>query len=224
MGLFPIMMNVLQFWLIDSIVKASAAVALPPDSRRNSTDEANEPLFAAPDGDDDSGDRPPYDIENPRPSSRSSSRIHPHDSTKPSSEAEENKSSASNISGVVGEPPDSVAMHAYPPSIASTSTVRSSSPSLGTSPKRTRKTLRRRSPPPPLHLESPVLLIVAPTKEPSRQAPSRDEDEKDVEKWADPWSEADDWANRVGEEEWTGRRMGHTRDVLNGMSINIHAA
>jgi hypothetical protein len=50
MGLFPIIMNVLQFWLIDSIVKAStksSAVALP--------DSQQEPMFVD-DDDDDEGD------------------------------------------------------------------------------------------------------------------------------------------------------------------------
>ncbi|KAI0278616.1 vacuolar membrane protein-domain-containing protein [Russula aff. rugulosa BPL654] len=52
MGLFPIFMNVVQFWLIDSIVKASGntETALPFDQ------SDREPLFHSSDGDGDDGD------------------------------------------------------------------------------------------------------------------------------------------------------------------------
>ncbi|KAA1473361.1 hypothetical protein DENSPDRAFT_779796, partial [Dentipellis sp. KUC8613] len=53
MGLFPILMNVLQFWLIDSIVKASSepgALALGADSPRASYDE-HAPIFHSTDSD-----------------------------------------------------------------------------------------------------------------------------------------------------------------------------
>ena len=79
MGIFPIIMNVLQFWLIDSIVKASAhhaAVALPDDATDDLTPE-DEPLFQLSDdeGDGDEGDAPRiHDVENPRPLDRSQSR------------------------------------------------------------------------------------------------------------------------------------------------------
>ena len=47
MGLFPISMNILQFWLIDSIVKASAsAMAAEP------THQDRDPLLSAPAMDD----------------------------------------------------------------------------------------------------------------------------------------------------------------------------
>lgn len=49
MGLFPIIMNILQFWLIDSIVKSKdsdhSKNILPTITPRHSDD--NEPLFAA---------------------------------------------------------------------------------------------------------------------------------------------------------------------------------
>ncbi|KAL5487715.1 hypothetical protein ACEPAI_5823 [Sanghuangporus weigelae] len=59
MGLFPIVMNVLQFWLIDSIVKAASQDSglLPSSSPRHSADR--EPLVdsnRSDDGDHDDGD------------------------------------------------------------------------------------------------------------------------------------------------------------------------
>jgi len=79
MGLFPIIMNILQFWLIDSIVKASeqpGSLALP-DSR---TSQDREPLFQASDSDDEDDStigRPKYDIENPAPPSESRNIVTP---------------------------------------------------------------------------------------------------------------------------------------------------
>ena len=65
MGIFPIMMNILQFWLIDSIVKSSpaASVALPTVTPRSSADgeheHEHEPLFrASSDDEDDEGADP----------------------------------------------------------------------------------------------------------------------------------------------------------------------
>lgn len=74
MGLFPIIMNVLQFWLIDSIVKAQVPpLALDDDSSHRDHDGGDrEPLFQA-DGSDeeDETDNEPgstplkYDAEDP---------------------------------------------------------------------------------------------------------------------------------------------------------------
>ena len=55
MGLFPIAMNIVQFWLIDTIVKGSSnytPLALTSDSPRGSSDSDREPLFQASDDDD----------------------------------------------------------------------------------------------------------------------------------------------------------------------------
>ena len=79
MGIFPIMMNVIQFWLIDSIVKASDGDwnhSRVDANTLNSSDADREPLFHAPnDDDDDDDDAPrvrPDDIEaQRRPSDRS---------------------------------------------------------------------------------------------------------------------------------------------------------
>ncbi|KAH6914770.1 vacuolar membrane protein [Coprinopsis sp. MPI-PUGE-AT-0042] len=70
MGIFPIVMNILQFWLIDSIVKASSTpspVALEVDSADPFHTSDREPLFNVSD-DEDEGDHRPRrlqrDIEN----------------------------------------------------------------------------------------------------------------------------------------------------------------
>jgi len=52
MGIFPIFMNILQFWLIDSIVKASTTSDAARPSPRNSDAGDREPLFNSPDDDD----------------------------------------------------------------------------------------------------------------------------------------------------------------------------
>ena len=70
-------MNILQFWLIDSIVKAhTPPLSLADDSSRHGpSDEDREPLFQADGSDeedetaDESGSTPAkYDVENPEPS------------------------------------------------------------------------------------------------------------------------------------------------------------
>jgi len=84
MGLFPIIMNVLQFWLIDSIVKAHDPPLTLSDSQgRGSGDQ--EPLFQADGSDeedetvDESGSTPPkYDVENPEPLTGTTATIMTH--------------------------------------------------------------------------------------------------------------------------------------------------
>jgi len=89
MGLFPIIMNVLQFWLIDSIVKAhTPPLSLTDDSSRFGADEGDrEQLFQADGSDeedetvDEPGSTPPkYDIENPEPLTATRT-THPRPST-----------------------------------------------------------------------------------------------------------------------------------------------
>ena len=75
MGLFPIIMNILQFWLIDSIVKAHAPpLTLDDDAPRLSVHGSDrEPLFEADGSDEDEiadepGSTPPkYVTEDPDP-------------------------------------------------------------------------------------------------------------------------------------------------------------
>ncbi|KAF9782191.1 vacuolar membrane protein [Thelephora terrestris] len=78
MGLFPIIMNVVQFWLIDSIVKAHTPPLTLDDvdepSRHGPGDGDREPLFQAGGSDDEEealdepGSTPSkHDVENPEP-------------------------------------------------------------------------------------------------------------------------------------------------------------
>lgn len=219
MGLFPIMMNIIQFWLIDSIVKSSAhssPVALPTDSARNSADPDTEPLFRGSIDDEDDDDVHPHDIENQRPH-------RPRSKSPDSLDADELKSSAATpatASGsgtvtpkIVDSKGATPVVHAYPPSIASTSSSPASSRPNSISPPK-----RKRSPPPPLALQpiphatqaSLPQLAVSP-------ADAHVEHITDEKEWA-AWDEhVDDWAGRVGEEDWTGRRIHATKDVLSNV-------
>ncbi|PIL37463.1 hypothetical protein GSI_01157 [Ganoderma sinense ZZ0214-1] len=223
MGIFPIVMNVLQFWLIDTIVKGSnnAPLTLGSESRRHSLDPDNEPLFRASDDEDDDDDYSArrYDVENPRP--RSISRTRDSERLLPG----EPKSIASGTTTVIGsgssspapKPIDTgVSAHAYPPagtaaSPTSASSSRSSS-SMGSS---RSGSSRRRGPPAPLtfkpHKASQPNIEISGSARPEQQETRRD----DGEKWA-AWGDEDeeDWAERVGEEEWTGRRLEATKDAV----------
>jgi len=81
MGLFPIIMNVLQFWLIDSIVKAHT----PPPSRLGADDGDREPLFLADGSDEEDGTldepeplAPKYGVEGREPLTLTTTTIVPH--------------------------------------------------------------------------------------------------------------------------------------------------
>ncbi|THH17753.1 hypothetical protein EW146_g3120 [Bondarzewia mesenterica] len=165
MGFFPIFMNVLQFWLIDSIVKAStipASVALPSESPRTSLTADRQPLFQASnsDSDDDSNPSRPPDLEAQRRPTRS--RSHSADvkvNRRPSNDSEYKPSGSGSRAGTpVGA--DVVAMHAYPPSVSSRPGSPASIRALSKSPvphARTRSSVgpgmsrKRRSPPPTSH-------------------------------------------------------------------------
>lgn len=232
MGLFPIIMNIVQFWLIDSIVKASAQSesGLPSNTPRNSYDR--EPLFGAnsDDEEDDDEDGRPIDIENPPPRPRSLSRGSDYISTTPD-ESKLSVQSSQTASGSGGSSPKAVdyigshaiAMHAYPP-VGSTSTSPVSSGSLhsrasSVSPNPSKR--RRRSPPPPLALSPRAgypAVVVTPQihKHVSQQRGVVDtlvQDEKT--EWA-AWGDdaTDDWADKVGEEDWTGKRIGLKVETL----------
>ncbi|EEB89017.1 hypothetical protein MPER_12939 [Moniliophthora perniciosa FA553] len=200
MGIFPIIMNVLQFWIIDSIVKASdAPVYLDADSSHDNGHAEREPLFGVPsDDEDDDTPRRPHDIENPPPAphSRNSSDNSPrpvHKSSSPEDIPEESKASGYNTPG------DSLELHSYPPSLSNSVTSVTSTSSAGSMPsirEATKLNKKRRGPPTSARTRKAVLL----------QKPADD--------WTDSWEDSDDWANRVGEEEWTGRRIGETKDSL----------
>ncbi|PCH40903.1 hypothetical protein WOLCODRAFT_117906 [Wolfiporia cocos MD-104 SS10] len=235
MGLFPIMMNILQFWLIDSIVKSSqaASVALPSFL----PDEDVEPLFRASFDDDDneSGPLPPHDIENPRPRSMS----------RGCDTADEPKSISSGsvtaaASGSSTPKAIDMATHAYPPSLATSpgssvgsrpASLSMSSPpragSLSPQPKR-----RRREPPPALALypmTPPARAVNAVSPAPASLGASKAETpgEQTVvgsheKEWAWEDDGEEDWAERVGEEEWTGRRAEARKDAVDGVWASHH--
>ena len=203
-------MNIIQFWLIDSIVKASAqsaSVALPT----HATDPDQEPLFRGSlDDDEDDTHSHPHDIENPPARSRSRSpskdgRVSPSEE-EPKSSAATSVTAAASGSGTgtpknVDENSLHTVVHAYPPSMASTSSSPASSRPSSVSPPK-----RRRSPPPPL-----VLQPQPQPAAPQPVAPDADRQEAvehvhDEKEWA-AWDENDDWADRVGEEDWTGKRL-----------------
>ncbi|KAJ8462124.1 hypothetical protein ONZ45_g18049 [Pleurotus djamor] len=223
MGLFPICMNILQFWLIDSIVKASnpsTSLELPPDSR-GSLDR--EPLFRSDSDDDDDAVGHSDDIESQRlrvrSRSRSPSRTQgPRKASPPPSIVRENKSSGSN------SPSEGVELYTYPQHRDTTPTSSSSSDSISSL--SGRKSTKRRSPPSP--------LLIAPINQPAINSPQKSaapisavqsharsnlpsiSNTSTKNEWADSWHDADDWANRVGEEDWTGRRLEQTKENLHG--------
>ncbi|RXW25423.1 hypothetical protein EST38_g410 [Candolleomyces aberdarensis] len=131
MGIFPIAMNVLQFWLIDSIVKASSGpVALEPDSEDTAHPD-REPLFNAPDDDDDDDHYRRGDVENQlsnRPShstldSGRDSRAKSYTTGTTTPDDDEHKSVDTSARDQAHE------RHAYPPSLSSSVTSSSSSSS-----------------------------------------------------------------------------------------------
>ena len=223
MGVFPIVMNVLQFWLIDTIVKGSntASLTLGSESRRHSLDPDSEPLFRGSDDEDDDEGFPArrYDVENPRP--RSISRSRDPERLLPG----EPKSLASGTSTVIPsgssspapKPIDTgVSVHAYPPAGAGASPTSASSSRSSSSLSSTRTgSSRRREPPAPLtlkpHKASHPNIEISRSALPEQEEVRRDDDEK----WA-AWGDEDedDWAERVGEEEWTGRRLEATKDAV----------
>lgn len=223
MGIFPIMMNVIQFWLIDSIVKAStiSSVALEEDSPGVYSNHDREPLFQTP-SDDEDDNHHPDDIENARSNARSRSPTHHQVYDKPStgrSTPEEHKTFSTRTS-------DETADYSYPPSLTgSTSSNRNGPPRQA---KNLLKNAKRRQAPPPLSLythnppavNSPGILAAQESLPPTPLVPLVAPIPKAVavgepgEAWAETWDDPDDWANRVGEEEWTGRRVEHKKGAL----------
>lgn len=124
MGIFPIFMNVIQFWLIDSIVKASTSSTAV---RSNSDSQDREPLFNSPDDDDDDDDDSPLDIE--RGPGSSTSRTTSEGDFKTLVGAEDNMpkllASGSTSPKTLPGTPISVA-HDYPPNNVGSVSLRSS--------------------------------------------------------------------------------------------------
>ncbi|KAF5388044.1 hypothetical protein D9615_000704 [Tricholomella constricta] len=214
MGLFPIMMNILQFWLIDSIVKASSksSLALNEEGADRYTPQDREPLFHAPSDDEDDSPYRPNDIENARSHPPPTGRDKPLTGA---STPEEYKSGASS--------PDEPADHSYPPNPASGSSSRSVTPKPANN---LLKKAKRRAAPAPLSLQTiNPPAVNSPSITPAQQAMSHiplipqpvrkvEVVDQSVDNWAETWDDSDDWANRVGEEDWTGRRVEQKKNTL----------
>ncbi|KAG6899608.1 hypothetical protein C0993_008770 [Termitomyces sp. T159_Od127] len=207
-------MNVLQFWLIDSIVKASTkSLTLYDDPSATSHDR--EPLFNAPD-DDNNGDDNNYrnnDIEHARPRPRSRP---PSPPIIPDHQHSTNLTTAEYKSGTRSSS-DEPADHSYPPSLSN------SHSSIASQPKPTKdqlKNAKRRGAPAPLNvhndypraMNSPNTLVTPVPKVDLRDVEVNTHDADDG--WAESWGEEEDWADRVGEEDWTGRRLEDKKDTL----------
>ncbi|KAI6100172.1 vacuolar membrane protein-domain-containing protein [Pisolithus sp. B1] len=141
MGIFPIIMNVLQFWLIDSIVKANTAQpSSHSSSHRNCDDRDREPLIRP--SEDDGDDILQRDVED-------------DDKSKTGS-----RSSPSSISFSGSNSPTA---HDYPPS-----SVGSSSSSSISSRSRQK---HRASPPPSLDHQSTYSLVFSLPDQPQHTSP-----------------------------------------------------
>lgn len=203
MGIFPIIMNVLQFWLIDSIVKASIGGETPVDLEHG-TYHDREPLFNAPPEDDDDGRSSRDNISENRNSRRSISSLDSrayisHDDLSFDTGGDEHKSAASSSKNVDA--------HSYPPSLSSSMTSNSNS-AAGTKAPREAKNLlkktKRRDPPSALHLRSTTeeplspnstlaLESMPPTPSP-KLAPVSVAQPPGPAEWTDAWDDSNDWA------------------------------
>jgi hypothetical protein len=197
-------MNVLQFWLIDSIVKASIGGEKLLDVEHG-TYQDREPLFNAPADDDD--DSPRDNISEHRNSRRSISSLDSrgflsHDDLSFDTDAmrrDEHKSAASSSKHVDA--------HSYPPSLSSSMTSNSTS-AAGTKAPREAKNLlkktKRREPPSALHLRSTTEEPASPSSSialesmpptPSPKLLSVSVAPPEPAEWTDAWDDSNDWAN-----------------------------
>lgn len=197
-------MNILQFWVIDSIVKASTgSTAVRSSSPRNSDSQDREPLFNHPDNDDFA---PPRDIED-RPLSSTSTATEGDFKTLVGTESDKAKLLVSGSSSPTTPPSAPVVVaHDYPPNniggVSQSSTrarhkfKRSPSSLLGA----------------PISYSAPAVNTLDPTQNSPRQALfSRSLDGVDavigdVPEF-DTW-EKDDWEEQAGEGR-SGRRFEH---------------
>jgi hypothetical protein len=181
MGLFPIFMNIIQFWVIDSIIKVGGVGGLSTPSEEPDEAADHEPLFNDHDSDEeeddeDGGEAAKRDVEAQTTTATTQRLRHSADST-----------------------------HTYPPSLpgsptATPATIRYSSVSPPTLSRSLPLVKRRRSSPAPLRL--PGLD--------SHSLPSRAGESAGVrmkEDWQ-AWDREEDWSEHVGEEDPMGQRAG----------------
>jgi len=218
MGIFPIIMNIFQFWLIDSIVKASSVIALDSNSLSHFDSEHREPLFNPEDEDDDAYN--PGDLENQRRIRRSP---FPSDGQQ-RSDVNEHKSTST--SAIYDD-------HSYPPSLSSSITCVAPPGNDHVKTIRPAKNLmqkQRREPPPPLSIEpvgqqvinsSQVTTPPSGPKAPEQQSVEvfsptivrKRSAQGETTEWADSWEDAEEWAAHVGEDKQTGRRLEDTDNM-----------
>ncbi|KAF9450677.1 hypothetical protein P691DRAFT_700883 [Macrolepiota fuliginosa MF-IS2] len=235
MGIFPIIMNIVQFWLIDSIVKSSNTLSSDSSSPNAQDDEHREPLFGVPSDDEDEEVYKPRDIENQRQDRYSQSSTESRDKSFSTeiSVPDEIKSLASTSTSALRDE------HSYPPSLSSSITS-AESPNDNLKVIKPAKNLmkkKRRGPPAPLFIQPnhhPAINSpqpsAAPLEVPGPKTPIQPAKEthppaianqtgtqSDITEWAESWDDADDWATRIGEEEWTGRRLEDKSKAINGI-------
>lgn len=188
-------MNVVQFWLIDSIVKAggTAGVALPSDQPDSSD---REPLFRSSSDMDDGGDDDDDDDD-----------ARGNGGAIATSAKRDIEAQAQGQVQLLRRSTDS--SHTYPPrhdSPSPTATALASTihrASLSPPP----SLLRRQRPPPPSLLPRSPMVPAANSPDPSSETRPAgvDAEPQPKEDWQS-WDDEGEWAERVGEEEWTGRR------------------
>ncbi|KAK2466001.1 hypothetical protein APHAL10511_001642 [Amanita phalloides] len=192
MGIFPIIMNILQFWFIDSIVKAHHKTDAATDPTA-----VHEPLIGVPpdDDDDDESAYVPHDIENPRPRSplRSLS-ISKKLSSLDILSAEQKSFDARSSHSITDQ-------HSYPPSLSSSL---ASISTRATSPKHVRKlkmaNRRRNTTTLEIHAPSDFHSIHQPQPRIPQIASAARSLELEVRNpsvndWTDSWDESGDWTD-----------------------------
>lgn len=215
MGLFPIMMNIVQFWLIDSIVKASAVI---PVALGEGTEADREPLFGVPSDDEDDGPSlGRRDLENQRPSnqSRSSSGSLAPSRTKSYSTGtttpDEYKTGESAFDPITDQ-------HSYPPSLSS-SFASSSTMSEPQAPKEAKNLLKkskRRNAPSPLYIpassqpaiNSPQQPLTVPVTVPRIPSPALQAKHEvlvatEPDNWTESWDDSEEWAKQIEDDVQT---------------------
>jgi hypothetical protein len=213
MGLFPIMMNILQFWLIDSIVKASAVI---PVALGEGTEADREPLFGVPSDDEDDGPSlGGRDLENQRPSHQSHSssgslapsrtKSYATDTTTP----DEYKTGESAFDQITDQ-------HSYPPSLSSSfaSSSMMSEPQAPKEAKNLLKKSKRRDAPAPLYIlsssqpainsrQQPLTAPVTVPRTPSPALRAKPEVPTEPDNWTESWDDSEEWAKQIGDEVQT---------------------
>lgn len=194
MGIFPILMNIIQFWLIDSIVKASSMAAVTLDIEQSARED-HEPLFEASFGDE-------HDHHSSRPQSGRRLSISSIDSR--GLDFHDGLSRSTSLgtledSGESSKPED---VHLYPPSLSS-SMASDASPLNRMANNPTTKIRRLESPSPSLPQSPPsqqeTLQTPGPRSMPqtsSQLSSSRIPIVKESSDWADSWDDADEWGHR----------------------------